>query len=557
MVDKEHATGYSIKPTRLRVVGYDIVTAQNMLLEEEEAQNYVLLSLPEDSVYFDWKYKHEKAFASLIRVERTQSRTMIDMTLSVEQAGRTREFILSIPYGWFQSAHMFSLHQDDACLFLVKSKAEIYEPGTVQDFNLFDFYVEAIESENGMTERLINVFQEVVADRAIYNLTPKEYDTIRGDTLSLVLQLARGEQAAFARVMEFARRYDAVRKKVKDKDYEPTLEEKQMLFTRLHVSRLLEFGHPAQYAARGGTLEQVAAERETITEFEQIMQHNNLTATFNELLDSYEKPVGPEATDDQKMTYFASSTAHLPVAMASLTQTVTTLRSFERNWNSDASDVDVDEQIPDGDALATGFVIIALRLARSQELIADPEEEFHPSYLLQTALSMEDEPSFWMYQQAHRLIGAGDSFPFEDFLLSQLPNELPMGVPQEALVGTAVGNAFHNLGHLILRDEVGRPALRHAFEKLPIISSFLEDIYEQQARLDEQQEPSPEENACASVVATVNTLQLDFDRKEMVGQLGAAYLAIAELNALRQTEYSQGSREWHEWLQEYLYGISD
>lgn len=543
-------------PTRLRVSNFNIVTAVDVSEDAEaEAKNYVLLALPRDSVYFDWRYKREQAFGTIVKVDRTPTRTFIDVTLSVTQAGRDREFVFSIPFGWLQSAHMFSVHQNDSAMFLIRSEDDVFQAERVHDFASFGFTVAAPEEGSAVSDRLMNVFQEVLADRAIYNLSQKEYDTIRGDTLSLVLALARGDHEALNRVLSFAPRYDAARGKTQDKDYEPDLQEKQMLFTRLHIARLLHMSHPAQFAARGDSIEQLQKNRETISEFEQIMQQNDLGEAFSELTDSYVQKPQQDADDDAKMTYFASSTTHTPASMAPLVGEILRLRALERNWNADPVEVDVDEVLPDGDSLVSGFIVVALRIARLRELSQNPEETFHPSFLVQSALSMDGEPPFWVYQQIHRLLGAGDSYPFEDFLLSQLPRELPEGVPLEMLITTPPGNAFHNLGHLILKDELGRTGLRHAFADLPIISSFLEDLFEQAAQQAEQ--PEEEEHACPSVIATLNTLRLDFERAEIIAQLGRAYLALAELNALRDTEHLQDSAEWRDYLQEYLYRVSD
>jgi hypothetical protein len=546
-------------PSRLNVLNHDIINSIDSTVEDADMRNYVVLYLDPASDYFAWRSDpDELTLAEISKViPSTTQRGMVELVLNIEHAGRVRDFSMVLPLGWLRTASMFSTVQNSSSLFIIEPADHPLNTGLVHDTDTFKFHVLAPENESDLARRLLTVFQQVLTDTNFYNLSEKEYDLIRGDLVSTVYGLVRGEEQALLQAFSYINVFDqAEARKLQVKYYDPTFEEKKVLTTRTLLYKLFLETHPAQFSVQGSTFEQWLANREEISEFEQIIANNDMAEIFSPLVNAPVPVPAPNASGDDKIAYYASTTAVLPVGMAALSDRLATMPAFDRNWNSIPTEISPKELITNGDELAAMLVVIAVRICRLGELrdVDDHEDDFHPVNVIMQSLTNMEEGPWWFVSQTQRLIGAGDNHPFSDMMLSQMPSSYSYAFPDEAIMDSVPGRLFHDFGHLLAKDPYGPESLRPAFAHLPILASFLEKVITNFAAAERE---GDSHEGCPSFAATIETLRLGFDNRDVVQQLAGAYLSLAELNALRNTEFEQNSLGWREYLQDYLYEISN
>ena len=88
--------------------------------------------------------------------------------------------------------------------------------------------------------------------------------------------------------------------------------------------------------------------------------------------------------------------------------------------------------------------------------------------------------------------------------------------------------------------------LEASFKNKPLISGFLNDIFN--ASKDE----ASAQPICPVMIATLSLFALRPDYKQLVHELGKALKFVAELNALKHTDYASGSKEFKDYTSQYL-----
>jgi len=495
------------------------------------------------------------SYAALIPRQFIQTGMMASMFLG---GGRTPSILV---VSESESEYIFTGDDDDLTEIvpLHHVLVQIQFPSAIDDQNLYQELSRVIsqasdelvgESEGGQRFRSMPL-----------NITSAMANEARADIIEIIMGLSRGEETALANLYKYI---------------EPI---NQVNFNLLHENGKIEDVTDEQRMAVvfGDFLQKLFVETEPVTlaqeftddneraeieEFEELfdMRDRDLADAFDRMIVDYEDEtnspliVDINSSDAEKLDYFIRPSNYHPLkrGFAKLADKINLELLYSRDWNAfDGTFDDNEEALSKGELAATYGLIVTQRLMLLADIFEEQETDgINESNIVLSSLiknlSLNNESVSWVLGEGVKRVSQEKPLIYREFMsiVAHKENDISM------IVNGPFGILTHDFGHTVMREEWSETSMIMAVEHLPEIKTFISALF---AVLREREDETDEESEqCPVIEALVNTLGYGVDFMALSTQLGDAIAVMAELNAMKHTEFTHNSEPWNAFIKKYL-----
>lgn len=390
------------------------------------------------------------------------------------------------------------------------------------------------------------------------NLKIDDLNKLRGDLINKVVSLSAGRVEALVESFGYINKMNKAFKH-KNNNLKPTLEDSMQIVTMDAIDKLYDITNPGVIASLVKATpftEQSIQEMETL---DTLLTDSGLNESFADILtEEYEKKplqLSANPTTEELVAYYSApaTRSSFPNALQHLVDKIQMPLFFENNWVGGSVEIK-ETKTNIGEINVSKLIAVAVRYARLQEIVTHVNDKFVPVALLIRALNFPSETSSWAYLESIKVMGRtvntikNDEL-FNELMLPGLPNgDNEVELVPEQILTTPGASIMHKVAHFVLEDNWDRELLISK-AGTNVLNDFINEVYliaeEVEAAEDSPNRPCP----VMKVVFTHFANQANAE--QTVKELGQLILALAELNALKHTNHTQGSPEWFEYVENY------
>lgn len=515
--------------------------------------------------------------------------SLITVTFSGEKLEET--YRINIPRQLMQVGYMYNrLLHIPACSIMAESEARMNKDFNSE--NLSGEFLPPLDSEDVMVtlafpkdmtpevRREYNYvlnnhhtdFIEGLSKEELSEIAPKirlvvdkeESQTLRADVIAMFLGLVEGNEDALVRLYEYAEQVDSA-KEALDKNALLNDDEREAVIIFEYISHIVSFLHPDNLVRNLQEIEKVSGTLpEDNTEELQAevgdLFSDDFTSSLNEIITEYRQDNPDTVMIDENSTYaerveyltLPSNLIPLMGGLVKLSDRINVDLFYSVDWNR--SDVTEEDYVTRGEYLILLSLLATQRIhmfAKSID-VTEEEQELKSLALSLTneALTQDKDIELWFLQEALNRAAKNDTDLLLQFLIMAL-----VETAAEYQMHGPFGQIMHWFGHIMVEEGHTKAEMMKAFSKLPIISEFVENIYDDYE--ESKKQPEDEDDDEEICFATGPCLELPFSDEDpnidMAKETVKALVIFAELCLAKDdNSIEKGSPEWETAMKTYL-----
>lgn len=230
---------------------------------------------------------------------------------------------------------------------------------------------------------------------------------------------------------------------------------------------------------------------------------------------------------------------------------------FDLDWNRGLEVAPMDHK--QGVAL-TQVAVLGVRYARLLEMYESGLLDFPPVDLFLRIASWQTQNLVWVFSEAICLT-VGEEEAKTDSLIYALLSQLYPRVegdeqlPPQQILQTPLNMMLHMIGHTIMAEEWDADLLKSKLSAYPTMVTFVDNLVQNFAQL-EGADPHEAGSVCPSMVASLEVLGRSGEPPARVaGEFIELVKVLAWLQVLKNTNFEEGTEEWFEAEENYLYEL--
>jgi hypothetical protein len=407
-----------------------------------------------------------------------------------------------------------------------------------------------------------------------------ESSALRGEVINMILGLIEGSEDAMVELYEYAEYVDTA-KATLAKNALLNDDERKAVIIFEFIAMIVSYLHPENLVRNIEEMKQGYEEAMSVGEEKDDEKEDayaelfsdDFASSLNEIIDGYrqENPdtvtITPEATYEERMEYLALPSNLIPLmgGLLKLSDRMNVDHYYSEDWNR--------EEVTEEQYGTRGEYLIILAMLAVQrihmfgksldfgemetDLGETQEMKILALSLVTEALTGEKDSEYWFLKESLLRAGKGDHESLLQFLIMCMAE-----LPKPQAVHGPFGMVMHWLGHVMIEEDHTREDMLKLFAQLPIISDFVESVYDDADELEEEEddddsdddETSPSQEIC---FVTRGLLELPFLHRipniELAEQATKALTIFAE-HCLRKDDkdVKKGTAEWDEAMGIYL-----
>lgn len=395
------------------------------------------------------------------------------------------------------------------------------------------------------------------------NIQAERIDFLRSKLMNDILRLANGSQKALIESFGIMNPLKNLLAKSKlDSREKPTVEDVELFFLHDAIEKIYQKTSPHIVAAlinEAPNIEEYVDDIDTVNE---IFKNSGLEEIFENVLESTQGDdlqfltvPSAKATKEELISFYSASIApySFPEKMRGIVPKIHMPILYENNWSIGDS---VEETVSNGgETTVAKLITIAVRFSRLKTIVETTGSNLNPIGFLVQGLNFPGEQTVWSFVESVTLLAENDGgdLLFRELLAASIPRLDITEISPNDIIQTAAAVLLHRFGHLVIEEEWNEEAFALSMNGKTILSQFLSDVFSSVAKMEENQ--SEDTEPCPIMIATLNVFGMRPDYKQLVKELGESLKLLAELNALKHTDFTKNSAEWNEYIADYLRGI--
>ena len=404
-----------------------------------------------------------------------------------------------------------------------------------------------------------------IAPKVRVVLEAGESRTIRGDVIEMLLGLVEGSEDALIQLYEYAEHVDSA-KIALDKNALLNDDERKAVVILEYIAYVSSFLSPENLIRNIDEIEKATAankdEPEEVKADLDDLFSGDFQSSLNGILTEFrqENPdtvtLTEDSTYDERVEYLSMASNMVPLmgGLVKLSDRINVDLYYSVDWNRD--DVTEDEYVTRGEYLILLALLSVQRMhmfGKSIDVTEEVQEMKSLALSLMTeALTQDSDIELWFLKEALYRAGKDNLDPLNQFLIMSL-----VETPREFQQHGPFGQIMHWLAHIMVEEEHKREEILKAFAKLPIMTEFVETLYDEADAMTDNDEEEDEEGEGVPCFATEACLNLPFldgePNLDLAKEATEALVRFAEL-CLRKDdpEIKKGTPEWEEAMGVYL-----
>lgn len=403
------------------------------------------------------------------------------------------------------------------------------------------------------------------------NLSASKVNVLRAKIINDILKLSSGSEKSLIDSFGLINPIKKILSKVKNINEpvsdKPNAEEIELFFIHDAINKIYEKTSPHIVAALihdAPNIEEYVDDIDTVNE---IFKNSGLEEMFENVLDAAQgdelrflnAPTKASTKEEYISFYSAPITPYaFPEEMRPMVPKIQMPLLYENNWSS--NDVEIfDTGTNSGEIAVAKLITIAVRFNRLKKIVQTSSSNLNPIGFLVQGLNFPGENTIWSFIESVALLADKDkgSLLFEELLTAGMPRNEEDTVAPEEMLQSATAVLIHRLGHVIVEEEWNKEALTLSLKNNPIMSQFVEDVFTSMEALEGAGEEHSGGKPCPIILATFSLFATQPNYRQLINELGFTLRLMAELNALKYTDFTSESPEWQEYLVDYLRHLLD
>lgn len=537
-----------------------------------------------------------KIDAEIMNIENYNS-TLITVTFN--GAKLEDSYRINIPRQLMQVGYMYNrLLHAPACAIITESEAQMNK-----DFNsdnLSGEFLPPLDSEeimvrltfpkdmskdtrlayNYVLNNLSTDFTEGLSKEELSEIAPKirlvvdavEANALRGDLIEMILGLVEGNEDALVRLYEYAEQVDSAKVSL-DKNALLNEDEREAVIIFEYMAKISDFLYPENLVRNIDEIEKSMAPKE-VKETKEPEEANlamedlfsdDFQSSLDEIITGFrqENPdtvtITEDSTYEERVEYLSLPSNVVPLmgGLIELSDRMNVDFYYSIDWNRD--NVTEDEYGTRGEFMIAIAMLAVQRIhmfAKSIDVLEGVQQMKSLALSLSTeALTQDQDISLWFLKESLNRAAKNDTDALNQFLIMSL-----IETPKEYQLHSPFGQIMHWFGHIMVDEEHTREEMLKAYAKLPIITEFVETLYDDADEMaEEEEDDEDDESEVPGGICYVNNACLDLPyldgepNLDLAQQATNALVIFAEL-CLRKDdpEIIKGTPEWEEALSIYL-----
>jgi hypothetical protein len=395
------------------------------------------------------------------------------------------------------------------------------------------------------------------------NIQAERIDFLRSKLMNDILRLANGSQKALIESFSIMNPLKTLLAKSKlDNREKPTIEDVELFFLHDAIEKIYQKTSPHIVAAlinEAPNIEEYVDDIDTVNE---IFKNSGLEEIFEDVLESTQGDdikfltvPSAKATKEELISFYSASIApySFPEKMRGIVPKIHMPILYENNWSS--GDAVEETSTNSGEITVAKLITIAVRFSRLKTIVETTGSNLNPIGFLVQGLNFPGEQTVWSFIESVTLLAENDGgdLLFRELLAASIPKLDITEISPNDIIQTAAAVLLHRFGHLVIEEEWNEEAFTLSMNGKPLLNQFLSDVFAAVAKMEEDE--SEDAEPCPIMIATLAVFGMSPDYKQLVKELGESLKLLAELNALKNTDYTKNSAEWNKYLADYLRGI--
>jgi hypothetical protein len=504
---------------------------------------------------------------------------------------------INIPRQLMQVGYMYNrLLHSPACSIITESEAQMNK-----DFNSDDLsgeFLPPFDSEdimvrltfpkdmsqdtrltyNYVLNNLRTDYTEGLSKEELSEIAPKirlVIDTIesmklRGDVIDTFLGLVEGNEDALVRLYEYAEQVDSA-KQALDKNALLSDDEREAVIIFEYMAKVVDFLNPENLVRNINEIEKIVSpddSKEAVESDEagldiQDLFGDDFQSSLDEIITGFrqENPdtvtLTEDSTYEERAEYLQLPSNVIPLmgGLIDLSDRLNVDYYYSIDWNRN--------EITEEEYGTRGEFLIAIAMLAVQRIhmfgksidVTDEVQQMKSLALSLTteALTQDKDIELWFLKESLYRAAKNDTDAlFQFFIMCQVETAT------EFQIHGPFGQIMHWFSHVMVEEDHTREEMLKAFAKLPIITEFVETLYDDADEMEEEEDDEEEVGeALVSCFATNACQHLPFidgePNLDLAKEATQALVIFAEL-CLRKDDpaIKKGTPEWEEALGIYL-----
>jgi hypothetical protein len=411
------------------------------------------------------------------------------------------------------------------------------------------------------------------------NISTEAMGRLRGEMLSLVVKMASGSTDALVKSFSYInpiKKANSVvaRRTSGDRTAKPTPNDVELCYLAEAIDRAYVFMSPSNIASIMQDDMNGMEYLQEINAVDALFAETGMNEAFNEIISEEKEkslfnfvvPPGLNSSIEEIVHYYSSeiTSENLPEAMRPLVNTINMPLLYEQDWASGKVELkDTPSNV--SEIVIAKLITLAVRYARLNTIVSSTTVNINPIGCLIRGVSFPNESLAWTYTEGVRHLPEKDGEKFFTELYTAgltKSNISPEFYDINVLLNTGLSHLLHRLGHAIIQEEWSKDALSMLTVNQTVLPYFIEQLFttlesevNSEGDVQENDFEIEIEEGCPSMQATGSFLMsIDFKAEgdKLVGEIAELLIELSELKASQTIENRSGSKEWKEFVQDYL-----
>lgn len=470
-----------------------------------------------------------KINAEIIDIE-VYSESLITVTFASVNLEAT--YRVNVPRQLMQVGYMYNrLLNTSACAIITESEAQMNKDFNEDDgngerlppFNSEDIMVRmSFPKDMPQSTRLaynyiLNNIQtdltEDISNDELREIAPKvrliagndESRALRGRTIELLLGLVEGQENAVVSLYELAQHTDAAKESLA-KNALLTQDERDALLMLDYIIKVTNFVNPEalinqlyeiEHALNPRTSKKAEIEEESSVDMDDLLSED-FQSSLNEIITEFRQENPETVTLNEDSTYaerveyisLASNLVPLMGGLLKLSDKINTEMYYSRDWN--VSVITEDDYGTVGELFIVLSMLAVQRIHMFGKSVDVPESPQDMKSLTLSwsieALTHKNDIELWYFKYALDRAAQGKSDALLEFLIMSIT-----GMPADEQSHGTFGQIMHWMGHIMTEEEHTRAEMLQLFSNMPIMSEFVETLYDDADSISEDDDIDIEE----------------------------------------------------------------
>jgi hypothetical protein len=411
------------------------------------------------------------------------------------------------------------------------------------------------------------------------NISTDAMGRLRGQMLSLVVELAGGSEEALRKAFSYINPIKkatsiVTRRTSGDRTAKPSPQDVELCYFAEAIDRAYAFMSPSNIASIIQDEKNGMEYLQEINAVDELFDGTDMREVFNEILaEQKEKslfnfiiPPNESSSLEEIVNYYTAeiTSENLPEKMRPLVSHISMPILYDYDWASGKVVVQETSQ-NNSEIIIAKLITLAVRYARLNDIVTTTKANINPIGCLIRGVSFPTESLAWAYSEGIRHLPEedGEKF-FAELYTAGLtnPNVREEFYDINVLMNSGLAHLLHRLGHAVLKEEWTKEGLNMLTSGQKVLPYFIEELFNAveaqngSSEGDLQEDGIDIEEGCPPMQATASFfLSLDFKAEgdKLVNEVATLLLELSKLKASQLLETREGSDEWKEFIQEYLF----